>query len=107
MSSGKGAGHMAEKQTAMSVKRPVDLKEEIGVVIKKHGTTLTRLVLDYFERRVRAEKEAEARKQPGEELTEVVLLLDAGTHVPLLHEASDRKISVEELVFRLCQTAAR
>jgi hypothetical protein len=99
---------MSETQTAISFKLPVGLRKQIGEVIERHDLTLTGLVLDYFKRRVAAEKEVEKRgRGEGEKVAELTLVVPEGLHAALWAEASRLGVSVEEFVCRLCETAVQ
>lgn len=98
---------MGDNQTAISFRLPVELREQIGEVISKRGTTLTSLVLEYFSRCVQAEQEAESRKHaPGEKGVEVIVLLPDGLYAALCTQARSQDVSVGELVYRLCLESA-
>jgi hypothetical protein len=97
---------MAKQQSAISFKLPLELKQQIDAIVQRHDTTLTGLVLGYFERRVQAEKEAEARgSQPSAEYEEVSLLLEDELARPLRDDARRLGITVGEFVHRLCESA--
>ena len=99
---------MSEAQSAISFKVPAELRRRIGEITKKHNTTLTALVLDYFRRRVQAEEEAEARgTQPGQGYVEVDLLLEDGLYAGLRAEAARRKMTLGDYLRSLCEAAVR
>jgi len=105
---GEGKDTMSETQSAISFKLPAELKQEVGEVIKKHDLTLTGLVLDYFRRRVRAEREAEGREgTPGGKLVELTVLLEEGLNAAVWNEAGRLGVPIGEYVHRLCEGAAR
>jgi hypothetical protein len=99
---------MSEAQSAISFKVPAELRRRIGEITKKHNTTLTALVLDYFTRRVQAEEEAEARAaEPGRGYVEVDLLLEDGLYAGLCAEATRRRMKLGDYLRHLCEAAVR
>ena len=99
---------MSEAQSAISFKVPAELRRRIGEITKRHNTTLTALVLDYFRRRAQAEEEAEARAAPpGQGHVVVDLLLEDGLYAGLRAEAARREMTLGDYLRSLCEAAVQ
>ncbi|MHB1424974.1 MAG: hypothetical protein ACYC3I_17515 [Gemmataceae bacterium] len=93
---------MNEEQAAISFKLPRELKDQVDALIAKHDLTLTGLVLEYFRRRLQAERDAGQRGTVlGQRPVELTLLLGEELAAAVYAEAGRQQLSVDEFVYRL------
>jgi hypothetical protein len=96
---------MSEPQSAISFKLPRELKEQIDELTARHDLTLTGLIVEYFRRRVQAEKDAAERGDVGRRPVELIVLLGEELAAAIHAEAGRQQLPVATFVYRLLERA--